>query len=101
MLTLNVERFDGTDIVSVAGEVDMSTAPQLNATLAVLTGPRLMVDLAAVTFMDSSGLHSLLDARNRLQGEGGELVLALSGNEVVQTLLDAVGLTDEFVIEND
>jgi anti-sigma B factor antagonist len=59
-----VERTSGPDgsCVAVAGEVDVDTAPRMRRALAagLAAGERVVVDLAAVTFMDSSGLSALL-----------------------------------------
>ena len=63
----------------VAGEIDLSSAPQLrDAALRALRqgeGP-LCLDLSGVTFLDSTGLHVLIATRRRAQLEGRELVLA-------------------------
>ena len=61
-LTITTAHLDGTTTVAVAGEVDMANADQLSSAglFAVTTPPRaLVVDLTAVTFMDSSGLVHL------------------------------------------
>ncbi|GAA2652224.1 STAS domain-containing protein [Streptomyces spororaveus] len=64
-------------VVTVAGELDMTTCPsitQATDTLA-LKGQTLALDLSAVTHMDSSGLNMLLTLRNRARAEHGELHL--------------------------
>jgi anti-sigma B factor antagonist len=60
-------------VLNVAGEVDVGTAPTLVAALeAALTSweREIWVDLTGVTFMDSSGLHALMEIRDRLQRDG-------------------------------
>jgi anti-sigma B factor antagonist len=54
-------RPEGT-CVAVAGEVDVDTAPRMRRALVagLAAGERVVLDLAAVTFMDSSGLSALL-----------------------------------------
>ncbi len=57
---------EGVMGVCVAGEVDLDTAGQVaNAVRnAVATGPReVHLDMAAVTFLDSSGIRTLLHAQ--------------------------------------
>jgi anti-anti-sigma factor len=53
----------GVTLLVVSGEVDMATAPAFLARLldAPPTAP-LVVDMSAVTFMDSGGLNALLVA---------------------------------------
>jgi anti-sigma B factor antagonist len=47
--------------IAVASEVDIATAPQLLASLNMDNdGERVLLDLSAVTFIDSSGLHALI-----------------------------------------
>jgi anti-sigma B factor antagonist len=56
-------------VLVVEGEVDLVTAPTLETQLdSMPPGTSLVVDLCELTFMDSSGLHVLLDATNRLKG---------------------------------
>ena len=59
---------DGVATVLLEGELDIATAPVLDATLADVerngTGT-VVLDLAGVRFIDSTGLRSLLSARQR------------------------------------
>ncbi|MCX2949704.1 STAS domain-containing protein [Lentzea sp. NEAU-D7] len=58
-------RQDGVPVVTVAGEVDIDTAPLLRAevTIQLSQSPAvLVVDLREVTFFDSSGIRALLTA---------------------------------------
>ena len=53
-------------VVTVHGEVDMATAPRLRAEIGALAlgrGRLLVVDLAGVTFCDSSGISGIASAR--------------------------------------
>jgi anti-anti-sigma factor len=62
--------------LEVAGELDVSTAPQLGARLRTheVTGP-VVLDLRGVAFMDSRGMLSLLEAQRFVRARGGELLL--------------------------
>ena len=57
-LSIDVEREGDDAVVRLAGELDISTSPDLQDALAELTGSprRVTVDLAALEFMDSTGL---------------------------------------------
>ena len=81
------EREDGV-CVAVAGEVDAHTAPRMLAELlaALERDPRLTVDLAAVTFMDSQGLAALLRARQETERRGGTLRLDRVSPRVLKVL---------------
>lgn len=65
-------------VLAVRGDVDIATAPALRERLAeaVASHDRVVVDLAAVPFLDSTGLGVLVAAYNRASSSGCVLVLA-------------------------
>ena len=66
-------------VVRVEGEIDLDSAGELSeAALAAMQeiGPRVVLDLSGVTFMDSTGLKVLLAVHKRAELAGGRLVLA-------------------------
>jgi anti-anti-sigma factor len=93
--SLAVRRSDAGTVVSVVGELDVATAPELAQALAGAHGD-LTVDLNATTFADPSTLGVLLAARAEgrtmhvLRQSGGAVarLLALTGTEA---LLGAAG----------
>jgi len=89
-LELVVERHDGTSTVHAAGEIDMATAPQLRQCLSTLSGS-VVVDLRAVSFLDSTGIGVLVGECNRLLDDGGELRLR-KPQGIVRTAIEVIGL---------
>jgi anti-sigma B factor antagonist len=83
-------------VVVVEGEHDIYTAPTLRDRLseAIARGGGVVVDLSAATFVDSSVLGALLDARRRaLEAERGFVVCVGETVEPgVQRILDITGL---------
>ena len=73
---------DGADyIVSLGGEVDLYTAPELKQELHRLVGEgatRLVIDMSETTFIDSTTLGVLLSVVKRVRPEGGAVVARLS-----------------------
>ena len=63
--------------VTVAGELDIATAPELERALRHLeVDPALVfLDLRELEFMDSMGVHIILAADRRVRGAGGQLVI--------------------------
>ncbi|GAA4431302.1 STAS domain-containing protein [Actinokineospora soli] len=55
----------GTALVSVRGELDLATAPVLDAHLAAVRDPCVVVDLSAVDFLGVAGITVLLQHRER------------------------------------
>jgi anti-sigma B factor antagonist len=58
---------DGT-LLRVSGELDLVTAPQLEAALAAVTAQPARIDLSGLVFMDSTGLRALLGAAREHPG---------------------------------
>ena len=71
------------EVVEVAGEVTFSNVAGLTRRLeaALTTATHLVVDLTNVTFIDSSGLSTLLTASARARERGGTLALVLAQGE--------------------
>jgi anti-anti-sigma factor len=92
------ESVDGAEhVVAVRGELDMFSAPELAACLdAALDrgGVRIVVDLTDASFLDSSGIFTLVRAKNRAQQAGGTLRLTCPPGPVLRVLTVA-GLIDE------
>lgn len=60
----------------LAGELDMATAGDLLVALRERHAePEVTVDFSGVTFMDSSGLRTLLDAAKDREGDGAIVIL--------------------------
>ena len=82
-------------VVSVAGSIDRTTAPQLEAALDSLYSKgqsRVVLDLAGVPEMSSAGLRVIISAAKRFRGRaGGDLCLAAPSRRVVE-VLDLAGL---------
>ena len=74
-LTVTVRREDGLAVITVIGEVDLSTVSQLRERLYELAdaGEPLIVDLEQVSFIDSTGLGALVGAYRRAAAHGGSL----------------------------
>jgi anti-sigma B factor antagonist len=96
--SLTIEIADDGVIV-VSGDIDMAGGPVLTASVLQQEGDSpTVIDLAGVSFIDSSGLRSLLDTSRRAQARGTEVVLRSIGPEVAR-LLEITGTTGQFVID--
>lgn len=94
---LEIHDIDGG--LQAAGEVDAHTAPSLQSRLEPLVagGGEVRLDIAGVTFMDSSGLRVIIDGTERLRAAGGDLVL-VAPTDLVRRLFDVSGLTDHLTV---
>jgi anti-sigma B factor antagonist len=88
---------DGTIVVQ--GDIDMAGGPLLEATIQEREDQHpVVIDIAGVYFIDSSGLRSLLDAARRAHARGTEVVLRSVGPEVSR-LLEITGTSGQFRID--
>lgn len=78
----------GVAWVQVAGELDLATSPQFRRTLGeAQRSVRLVVlDLRELCFIDSSGVHVILDADSDAQREEGRLLIVRGAAQVDRML---------------
>jgi anti-sigma B factor antagonist len=86
-----------TQVIAVRGEIDIFTAPEFKAHIAEAIDAGhdiVIVDLAAVSFIDSSSLGVLISSHRRLSLRDGRLIIACDVPAVLNTFkitgLDAV-----------
>jgi anti-anti-sigma factor len=97
--SLTVQTEPGGAIV-VHGDIDVAGGPVLDAAIAACeSSDAVVVDLADVFFIDSSGLRGLLAASRRAEERGTVVILRAVGAEVAR-LLQITGTTDRFTIES-
>jgi anti-anti-sigma factor len=92
-LVVLVSREDSTVWVYLLGELDMCTRAQVESALlqAESSGAaRVELDFGGLTFMDSSGVHVVLDALGRAREKGHRLVLH-EGPGTVQKIFTLTG----------
>lgn len=85
-------------VLKVGGEVDLLTTPQLKAGIEEQLAhgrPLLVIDLSEVSFLGSSGLAALVEARQSAEDSGIALRL-VAGNRSVFRPLATTGLTSLF-----
>ena len=77
-MEVTVERQPDGCLLKVGGEIDMSTSPALRAPLVELVDGKvtpITVDMSGVTYIDSSGIATLVECLQGTHEYGGELVL--------------------------
>lgn len=89
----------GVRVISIRGELDLGTAPELEGPLAdaVASGDApLLVDLSECEFIDSTGIALIVRAWQQLDrgavGEGEGRVVLCSDNDQVRRVLEITGL---------
>jgi anti-sigma B factor antagonist len=84
-------------VIVAEGELDLVGAPALAAALPCDGDGAVIVDMAAVGFMDSSGLRALLEAR-QASLEAGRSFAISRPSDAVRRVLELVDLTREFEV---
>jgi anti-sigma B factor antagonist len=86
---------DDVTLLIFRGELDLAAASSMRSRVDALAGSAVVIDLRDVTFLDSSALRELLNARESVVRRGGRIVL--SGVPAsVQRLFDMTGTSDLF-----
>ena len=92
-----------TRILSLVGELDVSTAPGLAQRAGNNLGQNvtaLTLDLSDLSFMDSSGLRLLIELNQRANREAWKLTLIPSKHESARTVLRLTGADAALPFEN-
>lgn len=87
-------------VLTVEGEIDIATAPALDDALDEVIGSGasdIAVDLRPVSFMDSTGLRSLMIADRRVREAGGTLAV-VAGTGPAHRLLELAGVTETLTL---
>lgn len=90
----STELASGWACLAVSGEIDLATAPELETAIdAVFTSNShpLVVDLTGSSFMDSTGLKTLVMTNRRFEEDGRPFAIAISGGPVSR-LIDLSGV---------
>lgn len=87
-------------VAHVSGEVDLATCGRLRDAIEphLAPGQLVVLDLSGVTFMDSSCLAVLEQARTTLTADGGSLILR-NPSTAARHLLTVAGMTKLFAVE--
>jgi anti-sigma B factor antagonist len=91
---VQAESLDGLHSVTVAGELDQGTAPELRAALAdVFDAPDagVLVDLSDCDFIDSTGLSLLVETKRRLAEDSRRFGVCCPDPDV-RRLLELTGI---------
>jgi anti-sigma B factor antagonist len=95
-LSVSTRFTDGYAVVSVAGDVDISTSPALRSALFEATAggaKTIVVDLAAVKFVDSTALGVLVGTYTTIRNAGGRFAI-VNDHEAVLKVLRITALHD-------
>lgn len=102
-MKLNHRRHQAIDIVEMCGRLVMADTPEVRQQLRAIIeqgSGKLVLDLAGVRFVDSSGLSVLVAAFKLARSKGGDVVL-LRLTPAVRSLIELTRMQDVFTIVDD
>jgi anti-sigma B factor antagonist len=100
-LEINIVRNGACSVVHIHGEIDLKTSPELRDALLDLfrkrSQERVILDFQGVTYIDSSGVASLIEGLHEAKTKKARLILANLGDSA-RHVLDLTRLTSVFEI---
>ena len=94
-MTINTTTEGKQITVALAGRLDTTTAPQLEAELD--GAEALILDMSALEYLSSAGLRVILAAHKRMSRQGGMVVRHV--NATIMEVFEVTGFTDILTIE--
>ncbi len=85
MLKINIDQQPTAAVVAIEGEVDLYSSPEVRKTILSLTKskqPAIVLNLGEVTYMDSSGLATLVEGLQETGQYEGKFLLCSLRTEV-------------------
>jgi anti-sigma B factor antagonist len=77
----------GAAVATVEGELDLATSPELERALAgVSDEDRLVIDLSACTFLDSTAIRVLTSRARSAEGAGGSVAVVVTDSGIRRVL---------------
>lgn len=104
MVDVTFERDGTTAVAIVTGEIDMSNAASVRQQIAgyvTSDDDALIVDLSRLSFIDSAGLHGLIELGTVLREKRQRLLLCVSPGSSISRAIEIVGLSRNTAVHPD
>lgn len=104
MADVRIEREDKIVVAVLTGEVDMSNAASVRQQIAESVTPgddALLVDLSELSFIDSAGLHMLIELGTVLDERRQHLLLCVPHGSPIERAIEIIGLSRSVSVHAD
>jgi anti-anti-sigma factor len=101
LFKVRYESREGGVVVIAGGEIDLASSPQLRKALLDQQASVVVLDLRAVTFIDSSGLGVIVGQQKRARENGKSFAVVTAGASAVERILELSGLVRVLDIIDD
>jgi len=97
-MDIQVKPYGDATVVAANGEVDGSTAPQLQEQVLAVAQPgcRLLLDMTNVAYMSSAGLRVMLLLHRQISSGKGSKVVIVGLNDDIKSTMSATGFLKFF-----
>ena len=104
MADVRFEREDETLVAVVTGEIDMSNATTVRQQIAESVTPdddAVVIDLSELSFIDSAGLHAMIELGTVLDERRQQLLLCLPPGSTIRRAIEIIGLPHAVSVYSD
>jgi anti-sigma B factor antagonist len=104
MADIRFEREDKTVLAVLTGEVDMSNATSVRQRIAEAVTPEddaVIVDVSDLSFMDSAGLHAVIELGTILEERRQRLLLSVPHGSQIERSIEIIGLPRAVSVHSD
>jgi anti-anti-sigma factor len=104
MAEVRYEREDETVVAIITGEVDMSNATSVRQQIAESVTPdddAVIIDMSELSFIDSAGLHAMIELGTVLDERRQQLLLCLPPNSTIRRAIEIMGLPHAVSVYSD
>jgi anti-anti-sigma factor len=102
LATFSAERKEDVTVGTLSGEVDLSNASELERAIADAvpnSASGLVLDLSALSYIDSSGVRLVVSLAGSLKWRGQELVIAAPEGSACRRVLTLAGIGGSVALE--
>ena len=104
MAEVRYERDDETVVALITGEVDMSNATSVRQEIAASVTPdddAVIIDMSELSFIDSAGLHAMIELGTVLEERRQQLLLCLPPKSTIRRAIEIIGLPHAVSVHAD
>lgn len=100
-LHIDLSHVEGSAFLTVEGDIDAHSVVELCVVLERLqVDQQVVVDMAGVRFMDSSGINALIDHTLRIEATGGGALRVSNPSDAVRRVVELTGLAHLFFTQH-
>jgi anti-anti-sigma factor len=99
---LRLSEQEGIQVAGFTGDIDLSNATDISnaITEAISNDARgVVLDLSAVDYLDSAGIHLVFRMRDALRARGQKLILVVADGSLVARTLELASVSSQVAVE--